>query len=144
MYCYVGKPVFYWLYLYAPFWSHFSVSPLCTEVTTFLNFSFIIPILYFIVFTTYGYMLTFVSVLLPLLVTEVPLPSACWVFTITLDIQLILVVLVTEIYYSHIVRIPSQISEGKRSITWSWEESLSVFLCSPKGPHRVHSFCLQH
>lgn len=136
MYCYVGKSVFCWLYLYAPFWSHFSASPLCTEVTTLLNFSFLILIRYFVVFTTCGYMLTFVSVLLPLLVTEVPLPSTCWVLTVrTQEIQLI-VVLVAEIYYSHIIRIHSQINEGKRSIRWIWEESLSVF---PEGPHRVHS-----
>lgn len=104
-----------------------------------LEFQFYHSHLYFVVFTTCGYMLTFVSVLLPLLVTEVPLPSTCWVLTVrTQEIQLI-VVLVTEIYYSHIIRIHSQISEGERSIRRSWEESLSVFLCSPDGPHRVHS-----
>lgn len=138
MHCYVGKSVFYWLYLYAPFWSHFSASPLCTEVTTLLNFSFIILILYFVVFTTCGYMLTFVSVLLSLLVTG---PTTIHVlgayckdsgdsaYSCTRDWDLL---------QPHNQDTQSD-QWGRKKHQAELEGILVSLPVLPKGPHRVHS-----
>lgn len=60
-----------------------------------------------------GVLLTFVQHFLPYL-WQVPLSSTCWCFTRRTPETHHIVVLVTEIYYRHIVGIYSQIGKGKR------------------------------